>query len=201
MAKKGYGYFYFFDEDGALQMRKLTGKKRKEVLKNYLRRRSGREMKLETIANAFNVSVRSMQKLFRELEQESIIRREAVYDENGRQRANRIVYVGDKPRLTGKELQIAKVCDTNNPLKLRDFRWEGYWQLANDEVFFNYEDYFGCDGTIPELNAKARRNGYVSEFENPEDYYNPSEYADEKAEAINKELMSFAKKTRKKRKK
>ena len=29
MAKKGYGYFYFFDEKGALQMRKLTGKKRK----------------------------------------------------------------------------------------------------------------------------------------------------------------------------
>ena len=68
-------------------------------------------------------------------------------------------------------------------------------------MFFNYEDNFGCDGTISELNAKARRNGYVSEFENPEEYYNPSEYADEKAEAINKELMSFAKKTRKKRKK
>ncbi len=38
MAKKGYGYFYFLDENGALQMRKLTGIKRKEVLKNYLRR-------------------------------------------------------------------------------------------------------------------------------------------------------------------
>ena len=60
MAKKVYGYFYFVDENGSLQMRKLTGKKRKEVLKNYLRRRSGREMKLETIANAFNVSTRSM---------------------------------------------------------------------------------------------------------------------------------------------
>lgn len=61
MAKKGYGYFYFFDENGVIQMRKLTGKKRKEVLKNYLRRRSGREMRVETISNAFNVSVRSMQ--------------------------------------------------------------------------------------------------------------------------------------------
>ena len=58
--EKGYGYFYFLDENGSLQMRKLTGKKRKEVLKNYLRRRSGREMRLETIANAFNVSTRSM---------------------------------------------------------------------------------------------------------------------------------------------
>ena len=80
MAKKGYGYFYFLDENGALQMRKLTGRKRKEVLKNYLRRRSGREMKLETIASAFNVSTRSMQKLLKELEQENVIRREATYD-------------------------------------------------------------------------------------------------------------------------
>ena len=61
MAKKGYGYFYFLDENGALQMRKLTGRKHKEVLKNYLRRRSGREIKLETIANAFNVYTQSMQ--------------------------------------------------------------------------------------------------------------------------------------------
>ena len=106
MAKKGYGYFYFLDENGALQMRKLTGRKRKEVFKNYLRRRSGREMKLETIASAFNVSTRSMQKLLKELEQEKVIRREATYDESGRQKANRIVYIGDKPRLTGKELQI-----------------------------------------------------------------------------------------------
>lgn len=29
MAKKGYGYFYFLDENKTLQMRKLTGRKRK----------------------------------------------------------------------------------------------------------------------------------------------------------------------------
>ena len=199
MAKKGYGYFYFLDENGALQMRKLTGRKRKEVLKNYLRRRSGREMKLETIANVFNVSTRSMQKLLKELEQENVIRRETTYDENGRQKANRIVYIGDKPRLTGKELQIEKVCAENNPLKLRDFRWEGYWRLDNDKLFFNYEDCYGCDGDIPELNARARRNGCTSVFEDPEEFYDASEYVDKKAEAINKELISFAKKKRKKR--
>ena len=55
MPKKGYGYFYFFDENGTIQLRKLTGENRKEVLKRYLRRHSGRGMKLETIANAFNV--------------------------------------------------------------------------------------------------------------------------------------------------
>ena len=201
MAKKGYGYFYFIDENGTLQMRKLTGGKQKEVLINYLRRRSGREMKIETIANAFNVSTRSIQKLLKELETENVIRREATYDENGKRKANRIVYIGDKSRLTGNEPQIENVCAVDNPLKLRDFRWEGYWRLDNDKVFFNYEDYCGCDGTIPELNARARRNGCTSVFEDPEEFYNASEYVDEKAEAINKELKSFAKKKRKKRKK
>lgn len=98
IGEKRYGYFYYLDENGALQMRKLTGKKRKEVLINYLRRRSGRVMKMEHIAKAFNISVRSMQKLLKELEAEKVIRREPVYEENGRQKANRIVYIGDKPR-------------------------------------------------------------------------------------------------------
>lgn len=201
MAKKGYGYFYFIDENGNLQMRKLTGRKRKEVLKNYLRRRSERIMKVESIAKAFNLSTRSIQKLLKELECEKLIRRETVFDENGKQKANRIVYLGDKSRLTGNEAQIENVCADDNPLRLRDFRWEGYWRSKDDEVFFNYEDYFGCDGTITELNARARRNGYVSEFENPEMFYDVEQYADKKAEQINAELNSFAKKKRKRKKK
>lgn len=59
---------------------------------------------------------------------------------------------------------------------------------------------FGCDGMIPELNARARRNGCLSVYENPEEYYNADEYVDEKSEAINAELTSFAKKHRKRRK-
>ena len=144
MAKKGYGYFYFIDDNGALQIRKLTARKRKQVLINYLRRRSGREMKVESIAKAFNISVRSMQKLLKELEEENVIRRERVYDNDGKQRANRIIYIGERPRLTGKEMQIENVCAEDNPLKLRDFRWEGYWRM-DDVLFFNYEDYYGCD--------------------------------------------------------
>lgn len=94
-------------------------------------------------------------------------------------------------------MQIENVCAADNPLKLRDLRWKGYWRLDNDDMFFNYEDYCGCGGTIPELNARARRNGYTSVFEDPEEFCNASEYVDEKAEAINKELKSFAKKKRK----
>lgn len=55
---------------------------------------------------------------------------------------------------------------------------------------FNYEEHYGCDEDIPELNARARRNGYVSVFGKPEEYYNANEYVDEKAEAINAELRT-----------
>lgn len=127
MAKKGYGHFYFIDDNGALQIRKLTGRKRKQVLINYLRRRSGREMKVESIAKAFNISVRSMQKLLEELEEESFIRRERVYDNDGKQRENLIIYIDERPRLMGKEMQIEKVCTGDNPLKLRTFRWYSFW--------------------------------------------------------------------------
>ena len=58
MAKKGYGYFYFLDEN--------------------------------------------------------VIRREAMHDENGKQKANRIVYIGDKSRLTGTELQKESVRKREN---------------------------------------------------------------------------------------
>lgn len=153
---------------------------------------------MEHIAKRFNISGGSMQKLLKELEAENVIRREPVYAESGKQKANRIVYTGDKPRLTGKEAQIEQVCGVDNPLRLRDFRWEGYWCMSDDEMFFHYEDYFGCDGTVPELNARARRNGYISSFDDSEFYESPEEYADKEADKINAELMSFAKRKRKK---
>ena len=131
MAKKGYGHFYFIDDNGAFQIRKLTGRKRKQVLINYLRRRSGRELKVESIAKAFNISVRSMQKLLKELEEESFIRCERVNDEDGKQRETLKIYIGERPRLTGKEMQIEKVCTGHNPLKLRTFRWYSFWQLKS----------------------------------------------------------------------
>ena len=153
---------------------------------------------MESIAKAFNISVRSMQKLLKELEEENVIRRERVYGEDGKQRANRIIYIGERPRLTGKEMQIEQVCAEDNPLKLRDFRWEGYWRMDDDVLFFNYEECYGCDGTIPELNARARRNGYISSFDDSEFYESPEEYADKEADKINAELMSFARRKRKK---
>lgn len=83
-------------------------------------------MKIENFAKAFNISVRSMQKLLKELEAENVISRELVYKENGRKKANCIIFIGDKPRFTGKKAQIVQVCAADNPLKLRTFLWEGF---------------------------------------------------------------------------
>jgi predicted DNA-binding transcriptional regulator len=118
---KDYGMFRFVDENGKEQFRKPSIKQRKQIFAYYIRRRSGRIMKIHEIAKVFNVSDRIIQKLLKELEVEGIIRREPVYDEKGFQKANRIIYTGEKKRLTGNEPSIDKVYDKDNPLKLWDF--------------------------------------------------------------------------------
>ena len=66
MARKHlYGYFRFVDKDGKEHFRKPTPKQRKNILIYYLRRRSGRCMRVADIAAAFHVSERTMQKLLR----------------------------------------------------------------------------------------------------------------------------------------
>ena len=134
---KKYGMFYFKDKNGEIQFRKPTPRQRKAILVYYLRRRSGRTMTVKRIANDFRVSERTMQKLLKELEAEKIIRREPVFDDNGFQKANRIVYIGEKKRLTGNEPSIDKIYEDGNPMDLRSFEWTGYWECHTDyNVFF-----------------------------------------------------------------
>lgn len=69
MARKHlYGCFRFVDKDGKEHFRKPTPKQRKNILIYYLRRRSGRCMRVADIASAFHVSERTMQKLLKELD-------------------------------------------------------------------------------------------------------------------------------------
>jgi DNA-binding HxlR family transcriptional regulator len=170
MKNKGYGYFRFVDKDGEEQVRKPTPRQRKRMLTYYLRRRSGRAMRVKDMAKVFCVSDRTMQKLLKELEAEGFIVREATFDENGLQKPTKYIYIGDKSRLTGKEQTLDKVYDPENPLKLRDFEWTGFWLFKDNEArFFNYEEEFGCDGPVDALNKLARKHGYTSledEYEN-----------------------------------
>ena len=134
--KEGYGMFRFVDDNGKEQFRKPNIRQRKRILIYYIRRRSGRVMNVHEIAKAFNVSDRTIQKLLKEFELKGIIRRKPVYDEKGFQKANRIIYTGDKKRLTGEEPSIDKVYDKDNPMRLRDFEWEGYWEFKVAEWLF-----------------------------------------------------------------
>ena len=133
---KKYGMFYFKDKSGEWQFRKPTPLQRKAILIYYLRRRSGRAMTVKRIADDFHVSERTMQKLLKELEAEGVIRREPIYDENGFQKANKIVYIGEKTRLTGDEPSIDKIFEDGNPMKLRSFEWTGYWACHTQYNFF-----------------------------------------------------------------
>jgi len=134
--KEGYGMFRFVDDNGVEQFRKPNVRQRKRIFTYYIRRRSGRIMKVHEIAKAFNVSDRTIQKLLKELEIAKIIHREPIYDKTGFQRANKIIFTGDKKRLTGKELSIDKVYDKDNPMRLRDFEWDGFWDFKDDVGLF-----------------------------------------------------------------
>lgn len=91
-----------------------------------------------TFSVDFHVSERTMQKLLKELETEGIIRREPIYDENGFQKPNKIVYIGEKKRLTGEEPSIDKIYEDGNPMNLRSFEWTGYWECHTAyNVFFD----------------------------------------------------------------
>lgn len=124
--QKKYGMFYFIGKDGKRKFRKPNKRQRKQILIYYLRRRSGRTMTVKSIAKAFHVSERTIQTMLKELEQENIIRREKICNENGFQKANKIIYLGDKSRLKGNEPSIDKIYDESNPMNIRDFSWEGF---------------------------------------------------------------------------
>ena len=163
MKNKRYGYFRFKDSGGNEYVRKPTPNQRKIMLMYYLRRRSGRTMTVKSIAKAFCVSERTLQKLLKELETENIIVRNAVYNEVGRQTANKIVYIGATPRLNGKECTLDKVYDTENPLNLRDFEWIDFWRFVDNQYdYFNYEKLYGSNGPSYKLNALAEKHGYIA---------------------------------------
>lgn len=163
MKNRGYGYFRFADKDGNECIRKPNPKQRKTMLIYYLRRRSGRVMTVKSIAKTFCVSDRTVQKLLKELETEEIIVRTPVFNANGLQTANKIVYTGEKKRLSGKEYTLDKVYAPNNPLRLRDFEWTDFWMFVdNQKMFFHYEEYYGSEGPSKALNERAEKRGYVA---------------------------------------
>lgn len=50
----------------------------------------------------------------------------------------------------------------DNPLRLRDFEWTGFWLFKDDEYcFFHYEEEYGCNGPSDELNDLAEKHGYT----------------------------------------
>ena len=115
-------------------------------------------MTVKGIADDFHVSERTMQKLLKELETEGIIRRDPVYDDKGVQKANKIVYTGEKKRLTGKEPSIDKIFVDGNPMHLRDFEWVGFWRFADAPALF-FDGIQGCRYEEPPIDEDEFYHG------------------------------------------
>ena len=80
---------------------------------------SGTPIKVNYLSSSLAVSDRTIQKIIKELANESLIKVESCFV-NGRQSGNKITYIGEPRIKTGKELTLDLLYDITNPYGFRD---------------------------------------------------------------------------------
>ena len=136
MRCKGYGKIEFVDKrklkyDGwddqiEPEFRKPTPAEREEIILNYIRTRNGRPLNMQKLSDLLKVSVRTIQKHLRNLENKNLIIRTPVFTENGKQRFNKYNFNGKNTQLEETALTIDKLYDPDNPCGFRDWDWEEF---------------------------------------------------------------------------
>lgn len=136
MKRKGYGIIEFVDKrklknDGwddqiEPEFRKPTPAEREEIILNYIRTRNGKPLNMQKLAELLAVSVRTIQKHLRNLENKGLIIRTPVFTENGKQRLNKYTFNGKNTPLEETALTIDKLYDPENPCGFRDWDWEDF---------------------------------------------------------------------------
>ena len=105
--------------------RKPTPSERKEIILNFIIDNSGTPIKVNYLSSSLAVSDRTIQKIIKELANESLIKVESCFV-NGRQSGNKITYIGEPRIKTGKELTLDLLYDITNPYGFRDWDWGGF---------------------------------------------------------------------------
>lgn len=136
MKYKGYGKIEFVDkrklkDDGwddqiEPEFRKPTPAEREEIILNYIRTRNGRPLNMQKLSDLLKVSVRTIQKHLRNLENKNLIIRTPVFTESGKQRFNKYNFNGKNTPLEETALTIDKLYDPDNPCGFRDWDWEEF---------------------------------------------------------------------------
>ena len=134
MQKQGYGYIEFVDprklkHDGwddniDPEIRKPTPSEREEIILNLIRDNSGKPIRITKLAELLAVSDRTIQKVFRNLENKTLIRRTSHFDKNNKQQANIYEYIGENTPKSN--LTLENLYNPDNPCGFRDWHWEEY---------------------------------------------------------------------------
>ena len=136
MKYKGYGIIEFVDKrklknDGwddqiEPELRKPTPAEREEIILNYIRPHNGRPLNMQKLSDLLKVSVRTIQKHLRNLENRNLVVRTPVYTERGKQQLNKYNFNGKNTPLEKTALTIDKLYDPDNPCGFRDWNWEDF---------------------------------------------------------------------------
>ena len=136
MKYKCYGIIEFVDkrklkDDGwddqiEPEFRKPTPAEREEIILNYIRTHNGRPLNMQKLSHLLKVSIRTIQKHLRNLENKKLIIRTPVYTENGKQKFNKYNFNGKNTPLEETALTIDKLYDPDNPCGFRDWTWEDF---------------------------------------------------------------------------
>lgn len=120
-------------------IRKPTPQERKKIILNYIIDNSGKMISINCLATKFAVNDRTIQKILKELKEESLIKIISSFKKDGTQRFNIYKYIG-KPRIkTGKKLNIDLLYNPDNPYGVRDFDCEDHKFPYDGEWYSNIE--------------------------------------------------------------
>lgn len=120
-------------------LRKATPEERREMIVNYIIRRSGREIGLQRLAEKLAVSKRTLQSDLRQLREAGVIEREFVFDKGGKQQRSRYRYTGGTEQRYGAGLTVAMLYDVKNRAGFRDWDWKEYSYRA-DGTWYSIEE-------------------------------------------------------------
>ena len=134
--RKGYGKIEFVDKrklkhDGwddqiEPEFRKPTPEERREIILNYIRTHNHKPLRLDYLAEAFNVSERTIQTDLRKIEANGLIIRIPRHREDGRDLPSAYDYTGEDLPLPPDALTLRKLYNPDNPCGFRDWDWEEF---------------------------------------------------------------------------
>lgn len=124
------------------ELRKLSPSQRRSIVLSCLRENRGASIKIHWLAEKLGVSDRTIQNDIRHWEQLGILKKNACYDENGRQTGNSYELLVKASVGTGRHYTLKSLYQMSNPLGYRTWFWDDFKMsngLSDSEMAYQAE--------------------------------------------------------------